>query len=79
MSGWVKRKKSEKMRSEFFGSQLVPVPQLMLQLISLDSAKYLLNLSVNVFNHVLGSVYRKSKVQTGPFFLEGIEQAVRDL
>lgn len=79
MSGWIKRQRSEKMRSEFFGSQLAPVPQLTLQLISLDSVKYLLNLPINVFSHVLGSVHRKSKVQTGQFFLEGREQAVRDL
>lgn len=67
------------MRSKFFGSQLVPVPQFTLQLISLDSAKYLLNLSIQVFSHVLGNVHGKSKVQTGQFYLEGIEQAVRDL
>lgn len=34
-------------------------------LTSLDSVRYLLNLSINVFNHVLSNMHRKSKVQTG--------------
>lgn len=57
---------------------LVPVPQFTLQLTSLDSMRYPLNLSINVFNHVLGNIHRKSKVQTGQVFGRYRAQAVRD-